>query len=85
MNQLIAPPYITKMEYNETIDSMESDGSFPLIFRHLQDVMNFTFKLSMPEDRQYGIPNPDGESWTGMVGNLQKKAIDIGMKITENY
>ena len=40
--------------------------------------MNFTYELTRPEDGEWGKLMDDGISWTGMVGNLQKKEIDIG-------
>ena len=40
--------------------------------------MNFTYKLTKPEDGEWGVIMDDGESWTGMVGKLQRNEIEIG-------
>ena len=43
-----------------------------------QDVLNFTFILTKPEDGQWGALQPDG-SWTGMVKLLQDHDLDIAV------
>ena len=41
--------------------------------------MNFTYRLDVPEDNEWGVLKDDGLSWTGMIGRLQKQEKDIGM------
>ncbi len=38
--------------------------------------MNFTYEMGSPEDGEWGI-DKEG-NWTGMVGQLQRREIDIG-------
>ena len=40
--------------------------------------MNFTLVLSKPEDGEWGGKLKDGSGWSGMVGLLATKQIDIG-------
>ena len=40
--------------------------------------MNFTYSVTEPPDGQWGSLRPDG-TWTGKVGMLQEKKVDLGM------
>ena len=40
-------------------------------------MMNFTFVLEMPSDREWGVKRDDG-TWTGQVGLLSQDKVDIG-------
>ena len=42
----------------------------------LQDIMNFTYTLRKPSDGQWGVLK--NGKWTGMIGALQRKEVDIG-------
>ncbi|XP_023228385.1 probable glutamate receptor [Centruroides sculpturatus] len=44
----------------------------------LSTVMNFSYSLVTPADRQWGAPVGDG-NWTGMIGMLQRDEADIAM------
>ncbi len=50
----------------------------------LQEIMNFTYFLTLPPDKQWGIHLGNG-SWTGMVGMLQDKEVDIGKVLQTQY
>ncbi|XP_033760423.1 probable glutamate receptor [Pecten maximus] len=43
---------------------------------HIATSLNFTFEVGFPPDRQWGVINSNG-TWTGMVGQLAKREIDI--------
>ena len=45
--------------------------------------MNFTFKVEKPPDGEWGV-KLSNNSWTGMVGMLIRKEIDIG-NILKNH
>ena len=47
------------------------------VFAQFQEIMNFTYILEIPKDKEWGVINDDG-LYTGMVGRLQDKEIDIG-------
>ena len=42
-------------------------------------MMNFTYTVTEPPDGQWGAIRPDG-TWTGMVGMLQEKKVDLCMR-----
>ena len=44
----------------------------PFISSILQNLLNFTYKLRPPPDRQWGAKRADG-SWTGIIGELDEK------------
>ena len=55
----------------------------------MQEVLNFTYTLRKPTDRQWGSLQSDG-SWTGMINEVHQKRIDMGNsdfidKIITNY
>ncbi len=39
--------------------------------------MNFTYQLGSPPDGQWGAKQDDG-TWSGMVGQLERREIDMG-------
>ena len=39
--------------------------------------MNFTYEMTKPPDKQWGAIKSDG-TWSGMIGMLIRKEIDIG-------
>ena len=46
------------------------------IISFFQNLLNFTYKLRPPPDRQWGAKRADG-SWTGIIGELDEKRADI--------
>ena len=40
--------------------------------------MNFTYDVRQPPDKSYGVIKENG-SWSGIIGMLQRKEIDIGL------
>ncbi|XP_063399364.1 glutamate receptor ionotropic, delta-1-like [Mytilus trossulus] len=46
------------------------------LVKQLADGLNFTYDIKEPPDGHWGIPLDDG-SWTGMVGQLQRREIDF--------
>ncbi|CAG2239144.1 GRID1 [Mytilus edulis] len=46
------------------------------LVKQLADGLNFTYEIKEPPDGHWGIPLDDG-SWTGMVGQLQRREIDF--------
>ena len=47
-----------------------------LCFHYFQNLLNFTFSLKLPSDRQYGSKRANG-SWTGIIGELVLQTADI--------
>ncbi len=60
----------------EGIIQFEITGMFAEIFESLRDVMNFTYSVVRPPDKQWGAIQKDG-TWNGMVRMLQMDEIDI--------
>ena len=46
----------------------------------LQEILNFTFTIEKPIDGEWGVMQDDG-SWSGIVGMLARKEIDLGTVI----
>ena len=72
-------PYITVLEPKS--DNPEDwnwrfEGWFAEVWFEMQSLLNFTYKLRPPPDRQWGAKRADG-SWTGIIGELDEKRADI--------
>ncbi len=70
-----SPPYTTKL--SKESGSWQMDGMFSQVFHTLQNKLNFTYELENSIDGQWGVVKPDGVTWTGMVGMLMRKDVDI--------
>ena len=46
------------------------------IYLIFQNSLNFTYTLIKPSDGQWGVLK--NGKWTGMIGALQRKEVDIG-------
>ena len=53
------------------------DGIFVDVFMELSIMLNFSYKVTTPSDKEFGIIKSDG-SWSGMVGQLATKEADVG-------
>ena len=61
------------------------EGIFVDLFLELQKVLNFSYTAYPSPDGQWGTLREDG-SWTGVVGELQRKKADIalsGLMVTQ--
>ena len=54
-------------------------GPFWDIFYVLQQQTNFSIELVENSDGQWGVLSEDNETWTGMVGMLQKREVDVAV------
>ena len=52
-------------------------GIFVDIFKELSNMLNFSYTTTPPPDGKYGALKEDG-TWSGMVGQLHDKRVDIG-------
>ena len=48
------------------------------VFKELSRLLNFSYTTILPRDGEWGAPQDDG-TWSGMVGQLHDKIVDIGM------
>lgn len=78
---LESKPYITSLTPIKNKNGFfEMRGMFAEVFFALQEVMNFSFTVEVPQDGSWGALQPNG-SWTGMVKMLQDDKLDIGISI----
>ncbi|XP_059085628.1 glutamate receptor 2-like [Tigriopus californicus] len=81
---LYSPPYITAMiPINKSSYGVPENyaltGMLADVFANLKEILNFTFVVTKPQDGHYGVVNNDRKTWTGMVGMLQNKDIDMAV------
>ena len=50
---------------------------FVEVFKELSELLNFTYTVTIPPDGEWGSMKDDG-TWSGMVGQLETKIVDIG-------
>ncbi|XP_076096281.1 putative glutamate receptor isoform X3 [Mytilus galloprovincialis] len=61
--------------FNEKISEGNYTGFTMFVLQRLAHQLNFTFRIVEPEDGQWGIKKND--SWTGMIGLLEDRKVDI--------
>ena len=69
-------PFIT-LTQDENNQTQLDKGIFVDIFKELSNLLNFTFTVTSPLDKQYGGKKSDG-TWSGMIGQLVEEEVDIG-------
>ena len=69
-----------KSLYDEKNELKLWEGIFVDLFVELSNLLNFTYSVTSPSDKQWGAINSDG-TWSGMVGQLVRKEVDIGNKL----
>ena len=69
-------PYIG-LTKNENGEFLLYNGMFVEVFKELSKLLNFTYTVTTPTDGQWGVRKDDG-TWSGMVGQLETKTVDIG-------
>ena len=69
-------PFIT-LKQDENNETQLDEGIFVDIFKELSNLLNFTFTVTSPLDKQYGGKKSDG-NWTGMIGQLVERDVDVG-------
>ena len=69
-------PYVG-LRQNENGELLLHNGNFADTFKELSVLLNFTYTVTTPPDGQWGAMKDDG-TWSGMVGQLETKTVDIG-------
>ena len=69
-------PYVSRTQ-NENGEIHLHNGMFVEIFKELSEMLNFSYTVTIPPDGEWGSMNDDG-TWSGMVGQLATKTVDIG-------
>ena len=57
-------------------------GIFVEVFHELTRLLNFSYVTILPPDGEWGALKDDG-TWSGMVGQLDSKTVDLGMLLVE--
>ena len=73
----VSKPYINNMVPKNGI-GYQLDGLFADVFFNLQALLNFTYTVEKPLDGEWGS-RLSNDSWTGMVGMLIRKEIDVAV------
>ena len=52
------------------------------LLEELSRLLNFSYTVNSPPDGEWGALKDDG-TWSGMVGQLNSKAIDLGLLLAD--
>ena len=74
-----ALPYVSRTQ-NENGEIHLDNGTFVEIFNELSESLNFSYTVTTPPDGEWGSKKDDG-TWSGMVGQLAAKTVDVGRHI----
>ncbi len=64
-----------------TFDLQEPTGIFPDVFHDIQRTFNFSYVVSSSVDGTWGRRRPNSSTFSGLVGQLQRKEADIAITI----
>ena len=70
-------PYVN-VQQNDNGETILEKGIFVDIFKELARLLNCTYVTIGPPDDEFGALKGD-ETWSGMVGQLDTKMVDLGM------
>ena len=70
-------PYVG-LQQNDNGEPILDKGIFVDIFKELARLLNCTYVTIGPPDNEFGALKGDG-TWSGMVGQLDSKRVDLGM------
>ena len=68
---------MVSVAYDEKKELKLWEGIFVDIFLELSNLLNFSYTVTSPSDKQWGGIKSDG-TWSGMIGQLVTKEVDIG-------
>ena len=68
---------MVSVTYDEKEELNRWEGIFVDIFVELSNLLNFSYSVTSPSDKQWGGIKSDG-TWSGMIGQLVTKEVDIG-------
>ncbi|XP_068561342.1 glutamate receptor ionotropic, kainate 5-like [Cebidichthys violaceus] len=76
---ILENPYVMhKSNYQDLRGNDRYEGFCVDMLRELSDILKFSFRIKLVDDRVYGAPEPNG-SWTGMVGELINRKADLAV------
>ena len=74
-------PYVVSSQSDNGRVILEQ-GMFVDIFNELSRLLNFSYTTTFPPDGEWGALKDDG-TWSGMIGQLQSKTVDLGLPVAE--
>ena len=72
-------PYVN-VQQNDNGETILDKGIFVDIFKELTKLLNCSYVAIGPPDKTFGALKGDG-TWSGMVGQLDTKKVDLGMPL----
>ena len=75
-------PYVSLLQ-NDNGETILDKGIFVDIFKELTRLLNCSYLTIGPPDNAFGALKGDG-TWSGMVGQLDTKMVDLGMLLVPN-
>ncbi|XP_045599635.2 probable glutamate receptor [Procambarus clarkii] len=84
---LTAKNYFPYFSFQRASEDPDDTKVFPLdslntrMIYTLSSLLNFTYEIREPADRQWGVPSAGG-NFTGMVGDLQSQRADFSLDLT---
>ena len=72
-------PYVGLHQHDNGTITLDR-GIFVEVLEELSRLLNFSYTVSVPPDGKWGALEDDG-SWSGMVGQLQREILDIGLHL----
>jgi hypothetical protein len=60
-------------------DLANYDGVAIELVKRLKSIFNFNTRLTSPADNQFGIYSSENKSWNGLMGQLVRAEIDVGV------
>ncbi|RDD46626.1 Glutamate receptor ionotropic, kainate 2 [Trichoplax sp. H2] len=73
----IDPPFMNLINSSELYGNNRFEGIVKDLLVELSKMLQFTYKLSLTEDRNYGSVNETTNQWTGMVKKIIDQKADI--------
>ena len=74
-------PYVG-LQQNDNGETTLEKGIFVDIFKELTRLINCSYLTIPPPDGTFGALQGDG-TWSGMVGQLDTKRVDLGMLLVQ--
>ena len=75
-------PYVGLHQHDNGTITLDR-GIFVEVLEELSRLLNFSYTVSVPPDGEWGALRDDG-TWSGMVGQLDTKRVELGMFLVHN-
>ena len=72
-------PYVGLHQHDNGTITLDR-GIFVEVLEELSKLLNFSYTVSVPPDGEWGALRDDG-TWSGMVGQLKREVLDLGLHL----